>query len=430
MVLDMTQQFPGGGGWSSIGGNGNAYALNVTSVPTKATWPYVQQWSLSVQHEFPGQTLATVAYVGSKGTHLTLERQINQLQPLPASQNPYAAGQPMTASDCNWNGQYFNLSNGATITPNQPAFTNMMVACGIFTGNSLREAYPGMGQIFSVENTANSSYNAFQVTLRHSIHSLTLGVAYTYSHSIDDSSDRSDSTYVNSYDLAANRASSNFDQRHLLHVSYVYDLPKFSEGSRFLRGALNHWQWSGITIFETGIPFSIINNGSNANGIAALDNAGVANGTGAGSYADRCGDPYGSKPSGGSNSGTFGPLLLNPGAFCAPQGLTFGNSGRNSVRNPFRWNFDTALMKHITLPNESNLEFRVEAFNVFNNTQFEIYDPDLGNQPNNTVSCYGNAASGYSGAGNGGSCLGGSSFLHPIEAHRPRTLQLALKYSF
>jgi hypothetical protein len=428
MVLDMTVQNPTS--WSTIGGNGNAYALNVTSIPTKATWPYVQQWSLSVQHEFPGQTLASVAYVGSKGTHLTLERQINQLYPVPSSQNPYAAGQPMLASDCNSYSSgsgFFTLSNGTTISPYQLAYTNMLVACGIYTGNSLREAYPGMGQIFSVENTANSSYNALQVTLRHSIRSLTLGVAYTYSHSIDDSSDRSDAAYVNSYDLAANRASSSFDQRHLLHLSYVYDLPKFSSGSRFLRGVLNQWQWSGITLLETGIPFSIINNGSST-GIAALDNAGVANGTGAGSYADRCGDPYSNIPQAGSNS--FGPVLLNPGAFCAPQGLTFGNSGRNSVRNPFRWNFDMALMKHITLPNESNLEFRAEAFNVFNNTQFEIYDPDLGNQPNNTLSCYGNAATRYSGAGNGGSCLGGSSFLHPIEAHRPRTLQLALKYSF
>ena len=437
MVLDMTQQYPAG--WSSIGSGGgstgDAYALNVTSIPTKAHWPYTQQWSLSVQHELPWKTLAMLAYVGSKGTHLTLERQINQLKPVPASQNPYAKGQPMlTTSDCvekDTNaGNYFQLSNGATVGPGQLAYTNMLAACGIDTGNSLREAYPGMGEIYSVENIANSSYNAFQLTVRHTSGPLTVGVAYTYSHAFDDSSDRSDSNYVDSYNPAANRASSNFDQRHMLHFSYIYDLPKYSGEVHWLRPVINNWQFSGITLFETGTPFSVINNGSSA-GISTLDNAGVANGTGTGSYADWCGDPYSNIPKSGSNSGSYGPVLLNPGAFCAPQGLTFGTAGRNALRNPRRWNFDMALAKRITLAHESQLEFRAEAFNVFNHTQFNIYDPSLGNRANNTISCYGSAASGYSGAGDSGSCVGGgNSFLHPVDAHRPRTMQLALKYNF
>ena len=56
---------------------------------------------------------------------------------------------------------------------------------------------------------------------------LTLSVAYTYSHSIDNSSDRFDGAFVNSYDLATNRGSSNFDVRHNLAISYVYGLPFF-----------------------------------------------------------------------------------------------------------------------------------------------------------------------------------------------------------
>jgi hypothetical protein len=190
---------------------------------------------------------------------------------------------------------------------------------------------------------------------------------------------------------------------------------------------LKGWQWSGLTIFDTGIPFTVINNGGS---VSILDNAGVANGVGAGSYPDLCGNPNGPIPAGGTNALSFGPLLLNPGAFCAPRGLTFGDAGRNSLRNPSRLNFDMALLKNIPLRESVNLQFRAEAFNIFNHTQLNIYDPTLGDQANNEVGCY--AASGnYSAAGGGGTdCLTGASFLHPVSAHRPRTLQFGLKLIF
>ena len=122
---------------------------------------------------------------------------------------------------------------------------------------------------------------------------------------------------------------------------------------------------------------------------------------------------------------------MNPGAFAAPTGLTFGDAGRNVLNNPSRLNFDTALLKHIKIARNSELEFRLETFNTFNHTQFRIYDSNLGNQSNNTVSCYGGATMGYSAAGGGGvDCLTGSAFLHPIDAHRPRTVQFGVKYSF
>jgi hypothetical protein len=124
-------------------------------------------------------------------------------------------------------------------------------------------------------------------------------------------------------------------------------------------------------------------------------------------------------------------LLLNPGAFAAPTGLTFGDAGRNILNNPNRTNFDMALLKHFNLSENSLLEFRAEAFNVFNHTQFRIFDSTLGNQANNTVSCYGGPSTGYSAAGGDGvDCLTGSAFLHPVDAHRPRTIQLGLKLSF
>jgi Carboxypeptidase regulatory-like domain len=478
MVLSMTQSFPYG--WSTIGG-GNAFPINVTAIPTKAVWPYVQQWSLSVERQLPRNALATVAYVGSAGHHLTAELEINQLAPLAASQNPFAAHVPMLTQgqnpavaginftgDCTHSSPEdpsFTLRSGAVVSPGTAAYTSMFTAClGNGAGgqaNALRTFAPGIGQIYSLENVANSAYNSLQATLRKVRGPLTIGVAYTYSHSLDNASDRSDATFVNSFDLASNRASSNFDQRHLLHVSYIYDLPlvrvfdallHFADddptnvaanypghpydanawsSSKAVKAVLGGWQLSGLTLVESGIPFTVVNNGS-PTGVSTLDNAGVANGVGSGSYPDLSGISAHSRlPAGGKNGKSFGPLILNPIAFIAPQGLTFGNAGRNGLNNPLRVNWDMALMKHFPLRESLSADFRAEAFNLFNHTQFRIYDPLLGPQAQNEVSCYGGDAAYYSAAGGDGvDCLTGSSFLHPVDAHRPRTIQVALRLTF
>jgi hypothetical protein len=192
--------------------------------------------------------------------------------------------------------------------------------------------------------------------------------------------------------------------------------------SRVGRTIATGWELTGITVYQSGTPFSVVN-GASSNGTSVLDNAGVANGIGAGSYPDVIGNPRSRAP---FSSGSIGPLLYNPAAFAAPTGLTFGDAGRNFLNNPSRLNFDMALLKHFKVTEGTTLEFRAEAFNVFNHTQFIIYDPDRGNQANNTITCYGQET--YS-AGDP-SCMVGSSFLHPIEAHRPRTVQFGLKLAF
>jgi len=476
LVLDATQNSPFE--YACIGGVGTgcpgagAYPLNVTSIPTHAVWPYVQQWSLSYQREVSKNTVATIAYVGSKGTHLATELQINQLKPPLLSDNPFAkgglaAGQPITTALCDtYDGASFTFANPSSPTGGtqwsylspggavaNPDFINLEAACYGTAGkffpdpNSLRTFAPGFSQIFSLQNVADSQYNAMQATVRRQAGRVTLGASYTYSHSIDDSSDRSDTTLVNAFDLASNRASSSFDQRHLLNISYLYNLPDLSKTFSFLnhegdekpdspvsmptspsRAAhliLDNWEISGITTMQSGTPFSVIN-GASSNGVAVLDNAGVANGTSAGSYPDVIGDRYAQAPFLSNNPASFGPILGNPAAFGAPEGLTFGNAGRNFLNNPRRTNFDISFLKHFKITEASNLEFRAELFNFFNHTQFRVYDPDVGNTGSNIVSCYG----GPSNSAGDPSCLVGNSFLHPVDAHRARTIQFVLKYAF
>ena len=470
LVINMTQYFPKN--YSCIGkGSGcsaqGAYPLNVTSIQKKAVWPYAQQWSLSVQRELPWDLLMTVAYTGSKGTHLATELQLNQLQPLSEASNPFGIHDAVTDAVClsGQSTQVYILQNGSTISQNDPGFVNMKVACssiGEFTvqPNVFRTFAPGFGQVYFLANIADSRYNAFQATLRRIKGPLTVSAAYSYSHSIDNSSDRTDSTFVNAFDLAANKASSNFDQRHLFNMSFIYsfglrDLTKLFDwsmedptnqvgkppakakagnpaNSNWRNTFLNSWELSGLVTAQSGTPFTIINGGSST-GIAARDNAGVANGTGAGSYPDILGDPK-AKVGDFNIPGTFGPLLGNPGAFVAPRGLTFGNAGRNFFNNPGRLNLDISILKNFKLWETSSLEFRIETFNLLNHTQFRIFNPDIGNTSNNTITCYGgpnnSAAGGVNADGSITNCQTGNSFLRPVDAHRPRTMQLGLKWFF
>jgi hypothetical protein len=243
--------------------------------------------------------------------------------------------------------------------------------------------------------------------VRRTVGDLTLSVAYTYSHSIDNSSDRFDGAFVNSYNLATNRGSSNFDLRHNLAISYVYGLP-FFKGSGFSHTLLGGWQVSGITIAQTGTPFSV------TNGTDFGDAAGVANGVGTGSRPDIVGNPHASS----SNIPSVrGPLLYNPAAYEIPTGLTFGNVGRNTLTNPGRINFDFGLFKRFSFGETRALDFRWETFNLFNHTQF--------NGVNSSMDC----APIGSTAGDA-SCLGSSDFLHASGAHLARRMQFGLRFQF
>jgi hypothetical protein len=451
---------------------GSAFPITVTSIPTKVDWPYTQQWSFGIQQELPGKMLASVAYVGSKGTHLTAETNQNQLVPVNSSQNPFLPGEPMTINFCEQVSVRLNTGtatswNGHPLGPQFPGWANALAACygspipanaapplvGYLPGELRTPGNviaPFVGQINSLQNIANSVYHAFQFSLRRTAGPLTLGASYTYSHSIDDASDRTEATFINAYNFPSNRASSDFDQRHSLSVSYVYELPLIGFYKRiaswgdddptnqlsskngyaespFAKRMLDGWQVSGITVFQTGTPFSVLNAGT-VDGIGSADNAGIVTVAGPASYPDLATTPSAAPaPIQANTANTFGPLIGNPNRFVAPMGLTFGNAGRNYLNNPSRTNFDLALSKNFVFKEDRSFQFRIESFNLFNHTQFRVYDPsNPGNTGNNVINCYGGP---NNSAGDTG-CVGSSAFLHPVDAHRPRTIQFGFKFLF
>jgi hypothetical protein len=434
--LVITQQQLNIVGYGSIGSGFNpgaqaVFPLNVVAIPTKVIWPYVQQWHFDVQREVLHNTVAMISYVGSKGTHLGRQTEYNQLHAVAAAQNPYKVGEsyatdPTTGAvtDCGSSfDQYGVPTNAATPSgapipyqtnsagfPIGPAVNLAVAACG--ANPDLFRPYQGYASINHLQDAASSTYNALQASMRRNVGQLQLSVAYTYSHSIDDSSSRLDAGFVDSYNPAFNRASSSFDQRHMLSFSYVWDLP-FFKNPGLTNKLLGGWQYSGITTFSTGFPFSAI---------TAADNAGVGNGvSSSASFADRVGDPNSGtvQPPLTGNLQGLGPLLFNPAAYAPPRGLTFGDSGRNSLNNPNRTNFDMSLFKRIPIKESMGFEFRAEAYNIFNHKQWGYIAGDAGSGAYNS----GNLTSGTN-------QFGQDNFLHIATAHNPRILQLGLKFFF
>ena len=405
-------------GYANIGPGAGAtpllFPLGVFSIPTKAIWPYVQQWHFDIQHDVYRNTVVTLSYVGSKGTHLGRKFELNQLPPVPLSQNPYKPGEPIGGAD----GSHDDCGTGTTpsgVPITGQAAINLSVACGN-DPNPLRP-FRGYGDITRLDNGAGSSYHALQAQLRRSVGALQVNVSYTYSHSIDGASDGGvfgDGGILNAFDFRAFRASSNFDERHLFKVSSIYDLP-FFKGSGLQNRLLGGWQLSGIAGWQTGAPFSVYNGGGFGDN-AGLGN-GVASGAGAGqSYADVISNPHQNIPP--VTDSTFGPFIANPNAFAAPTGLTLGDSRRNFLRNPGHWNIDMALFKHFAITERASFEFRAEAFNIFNHTEWGPLGGDQG------------GAAGSAGFSSGTGSFGGSNFLQTGTVYSPRILQLGAKFIF
>jgi hypothetical protein len=304
--------------------------------------PYTEEYMLSIERGLGKSTVLSASYVGTQAHHLLVLEEAN----------------PGNPSLC------LQLSNPANLAPGQ-------VPCGPFNESSVFVTASGqtingtrgpLGSNFgsdTAETTiGNSNYNSLQVTLRHTSGPLQLLAAYTYSKSLDQSSNLGEE--VNPLNPSLSRALSAFDITHNFVVSYNYQLPLarlFHAANRFTQG----WELSGITRFSTGLPVTLINYGDNSllgaepNGINnyGVDEPDVASGPLNLNRNPRNGQPY------------FNAALFSENALGTP-----GNASRRYFHGPGMENFDMALLKNLKLTESKSLQFRLEAFNVFNHAQF------------------------------------------------------------
>src|SRR6185503_14589245 len=286
---------------------------------------YMQHWNLNVEHQLGSRSVLEVAYVGSKGTKLLTARDINQPQPSV-------------------------LPPGLPFVP-RPDFR--------------------FDDIDLLESRGNSNYHALQARFQQRLsHGLTALASYTWSKSIDDASNffssAGDPNFPqNSFNVAAERGRSNFDVAHRLSVSYSYALPiRRYEG---VAGTLlNGWETYGIVTLQTGRPFTVAL-------LSEIDNSGTGRsilGFGANDRPNLVGNPELSDPT------TL--QWFNTAAFEFPFPGTFGNAGRNIVEGPGFQNVNMSLVKNTKLTERVNLQFRAEAFNLFNHPNFNLPDNFLG----------------------------------------------------
>jgi hypothetical protein len=358
-------------GYSTLLANGPIGPTNYTSWPYSQAWPSVQQFSLTVEHQFSNNDLLSIAYVGALGRHLARAQLINEINPA-VVQNGGTLNAPALA---NLTGT--KAANPALNAPGdlgQP-LCNASGNCQVATTMMFDEEpsiffapFRGYNTITSKQNTAVSSYSALQATLRHTSHGLTLQAAYTWSHAIDNSTSTYQETSggINDYNLSRWKATGDANRTQVLQMSYIYALPFFSKSaSAVARQALGGWQVTGISSFFTGEPVDF-----------DCGVTGYSSELGGSVRCDTVGKVAINKTT--YNDPVYGPTVSwwNPAVVAQPLfselSSTFGNMGRNVLTGPGRNNWDIALIKDFRLHGEeTKLQFRLETFNTFNHPSWK-----------------------------------------------------------
>ena len=338
--------------------------LFVLAVPRKFVTPSTQQWNLTVQRDLGKQWVLEVGYVGTHATHLR-ETRTNIPGQNATPQHPII----ITAADGTaYQIQYNTFSNGPSRSP-------------IPTING----YGGF-QIFASD--AYSHYHALQTTLSRRWGKGYFQAAYTWSKSTDATSSGNtalNTAYNDESDLKNSRGFSDFDRTHRLAVSYRYDLPFFASSTGFTHAVLGGWAISGITIIQSGTPFSI-NDSLAGSGFLGSGYTPTLTGSLVSGASISSGYTHGdihNRLNGYLDVTKFEPAPLlypfdpaNPATTCDPNNnanfctTAFGNLGRNTYRGPYQQNWDFSLMKNFRVAERVNVRFTMDFFNIFNHANF------------------------------------------------------------
>jgi hypothetical protein len=333
----------------------------LTNLEYKYSPPGTADFSLGVQRQLAPSVVGVIQYAGSLGWEQNDDRAINTL-PLTDPNNP---------------ANPYDLREG--------------VSNGTLNANLYR-IQPGFAGITQEENETNFNYNSLQIGVRmDNWHGLTLQVAYTYSHELDEVTNDLNSL-SNPFNPRYDYGSGGFDRRNILNMNYIYNLPFFEHSSNLAaRTALGGWQFSGVTVWQSGTPQYIYYTG-------ATDTVGLGGGTT--NRPDLVAPvSYPRKRLAWFNTASF----ANPTPpWNGGPNDGFGNAGKDVVVGPGLANFNWSLFKTITFKEGIGLELRFEYFNVFNHTQFNNIDQNSGD----------------------------SNFGQVTTAYDPRTLQLGGKFHF
>jgi hypothetical protein len=292
--------------------------------------PYLQQWSFGIDRQITRTTLVSVAYVGTKGTHLIGIVDLNTVQPGLA----YSSGLiPATTSITSANTPLLNL-----IRP-----------------------YKGYNAIGMIEPWFNSNYNSLQITGKKQFSSnTTVNFAYTWSKTLTDAQTDRSSSPQNIYNFHDGEYGPGaYDRTQVFNLNFVYDLPFFQKRHDLAGMALGGWEVSAIASYYTGLPYTVTTSGTDPDGLGII----------------------GSSPSSLRPNLTCDPTAgalrtrlswFNTACFPnVPAGVHMvGDAGRGVLRGPGYEGWSMSASKNVRFgaDNRYRFQLRGEASNVFNHT--------------------------------------------------------------
>jgi len=315
--------------------------------------PTVQIWDLTVERQLAKDLMLSVGYVGSQSYHTNLTLDANTAPPV-VCQSPQGC-----------------RSGGVLAVPTDPTLlaTRYTVPQGTLYMAPGTRPNPYVSYTQSWFGWGTASYHAVNVSvLKRATRGLTFKANYSFSKALDlnsailaPSGENEPTNLVSPWDRRLNKGVAAYNPTHQFNTNFSYQLP-FGSGQRFGGGAsgwvnrlIGGWQWNGIATAQTGFPFTPM---------IGFNNSGTGEGTQPTDIADR-------------NPNFIGPAILgtadhwfDPRAFSMPIAGTFGNAGRSVYRGPGLFNVDTSFFKRIPVRESVTLQFRAEAFNVLNHTNF------------------------------------------------------------
>ena len=383
-VVPLTPHFLANGGLPAGGGSGitvltQPEATGFTSnwIPPQIKDPYSVNWNLGVQHSFGKNYTAEINYVGTRGNHLSFQ-DIITIQPsvtptnflptyfqapsqatlnsLPLGLNSDAVGLPIVGTRDIWSTPYVNAGFGCfPAPPGSPDCTPVITAfipAGWSTYHGLQS---GLTRRFS--------------------NGLTFQSAYTWSHTIDNStadfhtSDITPRRPEDFFNFNQDKANSALDRAQRFTLAMVYDLPYFKTGSWLMKNVVGNWQFSPVYTYETGEWVTVqaqrdANLNLDSAGDRAIFNPSGVPGTGS--------DVTALTATAGPNAGTTVAYLVNnPNAQYIRTGLGgLANTGRNTLQTPGTNNIDLAVYKDLNFTERMKFRLGAQFGNIINHPQY------------------------------------------------------------
>jgi len=337
--VDNTNPGPFDNPWANYAGDSpfpiDRPSTNVTfpvsslyvTMPTHLKPTYISQWNMNFEHQFGGNWLFSLSYLGNKTTHLWAGRESNPSVFIP----------------------------GKCGSANCSTTTNTQSRRILTLANAAQGAYYASMPI--TNDGANASYNALLTSLQHRFdHNFSVRLNYTWSHCISESDfniELTGPTYMNPDNLAQDRGNCSQDTRHVFNGSVI--ATSWYNGRRSLHLLLAGWRIAPLARISSGAPINVTTGTDNSLTGVGLDRPNLLDVN----HIYKTG--FHSDPN---------HVYLN-GNFLSANGLgTFGNLQRNAFMGPRYFDLDASAGRIFDLTDSWNLEFRADAFNATNHVNF------------------------------------------------------------